>query len=523
MDEPELAIHLLDARFAGIEQPRDWQPGFVRIDAPIERWQDVRLTIQNGPAPVSLRLINGKAAIVADWPRSGPGYYGIVARLGDQVATRLLTIRPSKISDEAYRELLADLERRLPVAVAIGLQRAGGLAGLVLPPPGESTIAQEATRLRRALLGTAARPGLISVLETLAGDHHVVLAHREIWAHAERARRPHPARLRQALTAVDNLDANHRPMRVLDDRVDPSVDTYENRLVALFTEQVRQRLRRLLRHLDALSPLHAELTALQLRLERARRQARFLDNVSNTVSAPDRTTMVLLKRPPYRAALAGLLELNRSIAVRIEEPALESPLENLPRLYQVWGTLRVIEQLVEIAVAAGFELKHQTLVGHDADGIFVRVLCDGQPALELHCPESHTTVRCIPERSYRSSGTLHSISYEQRPDIAIEITQPDAAPKVLIFDPKYKLDGELIDGDPGDGKPKKVDIDKMHAYRDAIRDKTGERVVRSAATLYPGPTVSYAEGLAAIQAYPGSTNTLDIEIRRIFGSALSAR
>lgn len=521
MDEPHLAIHLFDATFAGIEHPRDWQPALICVDAPIERWQDVRLTIQDSPTPVSLRLINGAAAIVADWPRSGPGYYGITARIGDQVVTRLLTIHPSRISNEAYRELLADLEYRLPVAVAIGLQRAGGLSGLVLPPPGDSTAAQEATRLRRALLGTGSRPGLVNVLETLSSDHHVVLAHREIWAHAEHARRPHPARLRQALTAVDNLDADRRPLRVLDDRVDPSVDTYENRLVSLFTEQVRQRLRRLVRHVNPQSPLFAEFAALQRQLERTRRQARFLDDVSKAVSAPDRTTMVLLSRPPYRAALAGFLELHRSIAVRIEEPALESPLENLPRLYQIWGTLRVIEQLVEVAIAAGFELKHQTLVGRDAGGIFVRVLCDGQPAVELHCPESLTTVRCIPERSYRGSGALRSISYEQRPDIAIEITQPGAVPKVLIFDPKYKLDGELIDGDPGDGKPKKVDIDKMHAYRDAIRDTSGERVVVSATTLYPGPTVSYAEGLAAIQAYPGITDTLDTEIRRLLGSALS--
>jgi PD-(D/E)XK nuclease superfamily len=42
---------------------------------------------------------------------------------------------------------------------------------------------------------------------------------------------------------------------------------------------------------------------------------------------------------------------------------------------------------------------------------------------------------------------------------------------------------------------KKVDIDKMHAYRDAIRDQSGTRVVRYAATLYPGPELHYAEGL----------------------------
>jgi hypothetical protein len=520
MAEPTFAIRLLDSACAEIEQPRDWQPALIWIDAPSEHWQAVRVTIQEVAVPVSLRLIDGAPAIVADWPRSGPGCYRVTAQLGNQVIRRLLTVQPSKISSDAYRELLADLEQRLPVAVALGLQRAGGLAGLVLPPPGETTAAQEATRLRRALLGTGTRPGLLSVLETLAADYHVVLAQHEIWAHAERARRPHPARLRQALTAVDNLDANRRPLRVLDDRVDPSVDTYENRLVALFAEQVRGRLRRLVRHLDAQSPLHAELAVLQQRLIRARRQARFLDDVSKTVSIPDRTTMVLLKRPPYRAALAGFLELHRSIAVHFEDPALDSPLENLPLLYQIWGTLRVIAELVDLAVEAGYRLESQSLVSRDADGIFVRVLRDGRPAAVLHHPDSQTVLRCIPERTYHASGPLRSISYEQRPDIAIEITQPGAPPRVLIFDPKYKLDGEVIDGDPGDGKPKKIDIDKMHAYRDAIRDASGNRVVLSAATLYPGPTVHYADGLAAIQAYPGSTGTFEDEVRRTLRFAI---
>ena len=56
---------------------------------------------------------------------------------------------------------------------------------------------------------------------------------------------------------------------------------------------------------------------------------------------------------------------------------------------------------------------------------------------------------------------------------------------LILFDPKYKLDSET-NGEPGDGKPKKVDIDKMHAYRDAIRLADGDRVIRYAATNYPG-------------------------------------
>jgi hypothetical protein len=57
--------------------------------------------------------------------------------------------------------------------------------------------------------------------------------------------------------------------------------------------------------------------------------------------------------------------------------------------------------------------------------------------------------------------------------------------------PKYKLQSEEA-GEPGDGKPKKIDIDTMHAYRDAIRTLTEQRVVSYAAILYRDPRCASA-------------------------------
>jgi predicted component of viral defense system (DUF524 family) len=91
---------------------------------------------------------------------------------------------------------------------------------------------------------------------------------------------------------------------------------------------------------------------------------------------------------------------------------------------------------------------------------------------------------------------------------------------VYLFDPKYKLEGELIEGESADGKPKKTDIDKMHAYRDAVRGEDGIRVVRYAAILYPGPEVRYSEGLEALRAYPGADQDLEKRIRILLRRAL---
>jgi len=54
------------------------------------------------------------------------------------------------------------------------------------------------------------------------------------------------------------------------------------------------------------------------------------------------------------------------------------------------------------------------------------------------------------------------ISFSQRPDVAIEFYHPTKARKIIIFDPKYKLDSDGIGGDNSMGQPKKIDIDKMH-------------------------------------------------------------
>ena len=130
---------------------------------------------------------------------------------------------------------------------------------------------------------------------------------------------------------------------MLDTRVEHSVDVYENRLVKTFHDQVQRRLRRLLPALQAARQYdtYEEILGIWEGLRKARRQAAFLDEVSQPSYLPTRVTMVLLNRPLYRAALEGYVEFHRSASVRLDNPALDSPLENLPTLYQHWGTLKV--------------------------------------------------------------------------------------------------------------------------------------------------------------------------------------
>ena len=72
----------------------------------------------------------------------------------------------------------------------------------------------------------------------------------------------------------------------------------------------------------------------------------------------------------------------------------------------------------------------------------------------------------------KKNSIFKSYSVEYRPDYSL-IIYDGAKRHILHFDAKYKLD---IDGE----SYKKEDIDKMHAYKDAILDSVGAYV------LYPG-------------------------------------
>jgi predicted component of viral defense system (DUF524 family) len=230
----------------------------------------------------------------------------------------------------------------------------------------------------------------------------------------------------------------------------------------------------------------------------------FRSGNERTVSLPTQITMVLLKRPIYRAALEGYLEFKQSPTVLLEEVVLEAPLKNLPHLYQVWGTLNVFAALLNVAADQGYKVVREQLAKRDAQGVYIQLLPNGDPILELFHLTRGTIVKLIRERTYGKAGELRSSTHSQRPDIVVEILTSTKHRHVYIFDPKYKLENEKKGEDSKGTEPQKEDIDKMHVYRDAICDKEGKKVVEYAAILYPGASKSYplGVGIEALGAYP---------------------
>lgn len=490
--------------------PPEWAPCLVEIRGPWE-WDTVALRRGSETLDISVRKVAGQTRVVADWTRSGAGRYELELRAADHLSRTQCYVRPEKLSETAVEELVDDLQRRLPASIAIGLQRAGALTGLKLIAPQQATLAEELNRLQRACDGAPSRPGLVYVLSTLAVRHHSILQSDERWTPRDRAQRIHPTRLPAAFQRPGNLDEHRMPLLVPEQRVRHTVDVYENQLVLTFLTQVDARLRRMMR---TATPAAEVASGLLTRLRRSRAAASFLDEVSQLNEAPNRISMVLARRPEYRAALEGFLEFRRSALVQLDASELEAPIENLPRLYEIWGTLQVVQATLDLAGPLGFRVVAQRIAWPRPDAVWIRLLRDGRPAVELEDPSSGTKLSVIPQRTYSANGThLQSMSFEKRPDIAIEVMTPGKPSRVWIFDPKYKLRSELTDG-AADGRPKPVDIDAMHTYRDAIRTLAGDPAVEYAAILYPGRTERYGDGVAALHAHPERAERLRDEVSR---------
>jgi hypothetical protein len=497
--------------------PREWQPALLVLPVHIDRWASVRAFRGGEPMDVSLRHVEGAPRVAARWERAGAGHHR-VSVVTDAGATEfVVTVAPSKIDAAAFERLLDDLRFALPAEVALGLDRAGARAGVSRRPRAEVTLAGELERLRRVVLGTDGRMGLADVLVAIGREPYARLATDTVWSPQERARRPDVTQWSRALARAANRDEDGGLRTVPDRRAWHTLDVYENRVVRAYVMLVRHRLEVLRGATRGRAQLVGEVDAMTSALEGGVRHVPWLREVGLLGRAPSEVTMVLARNAPYRAALEGLMTLLRSPTVQLSCPALDAPLANLPSLYQLWATLVAVATLLEQATALGYRVTAHRLVQPTEHGSIVTLVPDGKVILALE-DERGVRAALIPERRYLTKGRLRSVSFEQRPDVVLEVER-NASTLLWILDPKYKLDADA-DASTTDGRPCKADIDKMHAYRDAIRDTAGQRVVQHAAILYPGPDAPFDDGIAALRALPGQDSSLRDALRELFARAL---
>ena len=493
-----------------LEQPLEWTPCILEITG-LDEWDKYELYLQGVNLELSQTRKHGSMGIFVDLPRCGLGKYRLeLRRKQKSIHHVIFEVRPLKLTKDSFHQLLDDIQFNLPYGIVFSLQKLGGLVGVQVEPWHESLRERELLLLRRAIYGTAGgKVGLLALLAALAQKPQRWLRDEQPWVKAFAARRPYVGGLVQALNRAGNLE-NGLPMTLPDRRVNSTVDTYENRIVRFLHYLVKKRLHRLQR--AGKPEWQEEISAMSLKLANARRNANFLDHVTALKEPPSHVSMLQLKIPVYRAVLETLLELLRIISVQLDHPSMDHPLEELPTLYQYWGTLQVLQAMLSVGEQRGFVVESQRLLRRDMSGLVFSVFPQGRAALILRHPTTGSRISLYPEQSFGRSSTkgFYSLSYQKRPDICIVCEEVEAPPQLLLFDPKYKLISEEK-GTMNDSRPLREDIDKMHTYRDAIRHEEIERPVSFAGIIYPGKTEHFGNGIGAIGCIPGYTGQEDIQ------------
>src|SRR5688500_1029987 len=95
---PTSRLRFLDTVGAPLEAPTEWAPALVEVLVAPAEWEHVRLWRQGQPAVLYLRVLAGKVRVLAEWPRSDPGYYRLRLEGGGESEEQTVTVHPQKIS-----------------------------------------------------------------------------------------------------------------------------------------------------------------------------------------------------------------------------------------------------------------------------------------------------------------------------------------------------------------------------------------------------------------------------------------
>jgi Domain of unknown function (DUF2357)/PD-(D/E)XK nuclease superfamily len=537
-------LTIYDESGASIECPVEGRKYGIAIDIVKERW--AALSLKLGTVPLSLRMDEEALFAHSELPPCAPGHYDLSLVCGVFRERRTITVKPQHFTDGDIKSMMYDLTERLPKSIATLLQNCGGLSGIKLAQDKESTIEQEFLKLSLAMNGTSKKLGILQILPMLQRECHQVMVSKTELRYANQVRRPDISKLPMAMVMADNIAANGALKQMFEATVEQSFETYENRLVKAYVQNLQGQLSRLqarLKSEPAPPAIANDLEALSSEFRLACTRATFLRKVRIPLASAPRITMLLLKNPAYRAVLEDYVALHKQSTIRLAEPALSAPLNKFPYLYQLWSNLTVVSVMLKFCAAAGYQCLSHHLIKRDNEGLFIQFVNAGEAAIELSCPATGRIVSLVSWRPDTGSRNSPGINLELPPLTVISIYSPDKPPVTLLFAPKYKVVGEeakqafveqAVAGKKTNAKratAKKEahqnaadqkqtletfnvielvqeDIDELSQCMDNIR---GLKVVRQAqygAILYPGQRRQIASNIEALPALPSDREAL---------------
>lgn len=474
------------------------------------------------------------------------GRLGLVARdvVGNTVGCAALEVRSRKLGyRNDYRQMLEDITEE---CVELLMELRAPAAVRLAPDPGHTpeTINQRFAFLR-ALLGS--RHFRDAVHRITTHPHHR-WEPEETSCDTRRGFRPDARTVRQLARAPRRcpLPEAHPlatviaslPERISVFRNVQSEDTPENRFIKFALKNFVGFLNRMRLKLEELggvadTRLSEEISALENQLETA-----LSADVFRSVSEPDMLPLgssVLQRKEGYREVYQAWLKFD--MAARLVwhggEDVYGAGQRDIATLYEYWVFFKLLDIVTRV-----FELEKpavQTLIEETADGFGLKLKTGEHLAFEgiFLGGARPLSVRFSYNRSFiqnKELGKAGSWTERMRPDYTLSLwpsdfTEQEAEAQELMvhvhFDAKYRIesveqifgkdDAELDETgreldlnaekkEQREGRYKRADLLKMHAYHDAIRRTQGAYV------LYPGDATkqwpNYREILPGIGAFP---------------------
>ncbi len=296
-----------------------------------------------------------------------------------------------------------------------------------------------------------------------------------------------------------------------------TVDTNENRFIKHFMQELLRKIERLQRELvhqrcSFLNPeVKEDLDKLRQKLFHFLSLGMWQEVGSLRLIPAN--SQVLLKRDGYRQlfSLYSLLQLATRCDFLQSDFKHLAETKDVPTLYEYWCFFEIKAVLETLSVVINVD----RLVNKGASN---------HTLIDSLCIEYKNGVKLFFNKTYSGSSEIttqneynadiainESYSHNLRPDIILELNG-----QRLIFDAKYKgkKGGFYCSEDDGTvGKWKEEDIDKMHTYREAIRNVAGSYILfpgRKSA-IYPAHnSLHWFEGVGAFALRPGDEKSREL-------------
>lgn len=445
----------------------------------------------------------------------------------------------------SYKTDYQDLLRQLTEDIAdLQMQCSSSVKGLVRPDM--NTESKNDVQRFFFLLGLVGNSEFEAALRQIVGRPHVLLTEEECEADMRRMSRLGRNELRQVTSASRRIDLPRHlrgrysglttiPERILTTRRIESTDTQENRFVKYVLCFFLERLQAFKRLLSEKKKDNSAMT-VEVDIEAAIHMLsrwsghEFFKGVGPLVNMPT-GSVVLQRREGYREILKKWLQYHAGTQLVWEhgEDVYGANQRQMSALYEYWCFFRLLKIVAGIFGVKTSEIANK-MIGTGSDGLSLKLKAGNTITLDGTFDSGRTgaryrrlAVEFSYNRSFSAKGKKMSWTLPMRPDYTVafrpmgmkvgEAIENDLVTYVH-FDAKYKSAdlvsslaqmGSDTEGDVSQEEDarvkrdvKRVDILKMHAYRDAIR-RTGGAYV-----LFPGQNVSEAKiGRENVEIIPG--------------------